>query len=450
MGSFLGKFGVVELRRLSSEMESVLHLDDATEDLVDSLAAVQRADTTELRMMLGRIVERDTMMYGIVVASTERGLIASSIADLSPSAVTVGPGRRVTLRRVVSEGGMRSEMRIAMVGRLLDPDDDADPRMVLLVPRTNTELSVDGTDVASPSERLTRRVGMALLVGSVVAALLTVLLSGRLTGRIEQLAVVTRDLGRGNLGARVPVAGGDEIADLATSFNEMAESLEKSESQRRQMVSDVAHELRTPLTNVVGLLEAARDGLRPIDDELIEVLQEEASLLRQLVEDLSDLALADAGDLALALGPVDIVAAVRSAVAGFDHRLQIKTVFPESPTTTVADPRRLGQIIRNLVQNAVTHSTDPGTVTVTVACIGGIVGITVSDHGTGIAPEHLDRIWERFYRVDPSRDRLTGGMGIGLSVAKRLIELMGGTISVESALGEGTTFAVQLPHHRGT
>jgi two-component system sensor histidine kinase BaeS len=226
----------------------------------------------------------------------------------------------------------------------------------------------------------------------------------------------------------------------------MAAGLEASERQRRQMVNDVAHELRTPLTNLIALVAAARDGLRPADDELLATLADEAGFLNRLVDDLRDLALADAGDLVLQRASVDVVQEARRAVASFAGAPRGVTVrlSGDIDTAAVADARRLGQVLRNLIQNAVTHSPDGGKVLVAVTGDAERVTIEVTDRGPGIGPEHLPHIWERFFRVDPSRSRATGGMGLGLSVARRLVEAMGGTIAVESEVGKGSRFTIKL------
>jgi two-component system sensor histidine kinase BaeS len=212
------------------------------------------------------------------------------------------------------------------------------------------------------------------------------------------------------------------------------------------MVSDVAHELRTPLTNLIALVAAARDKLRPADDELLVTLADEAGLLNRLVDDLRDLALADSGDLKLQCEPVDVVEEARRAVASFAGNERDVTVRLEgdASVTAIADARRLGQVLRNLIQNAMTHSPPGGVVQVVATRDTRQATITVIDQGSGISPEHLLHIWERFYRVDPSRSRTTGGMGLGLSVAKRLVEAMGGEIAVSSVAGSGTTFTVTL------
>lgn len=447
LGSLLGRWTVVELGRVSAELEHGRALDDITEQLADSLAPIGRDDADQMRELIIRMAARDTLARGAVVVSAARGLIATTVVGLTTNDVTVGPGRLVDLRYNKTTENSRTTVRLLATGRALDPPDEADPRLLLVLPAVTSRspIAEDLRPVVNATV-LKRRIALALVIGSVIAALATLVLSGQLTGRVEKLAEGVRSLGRGDLAARVPVEGGDEIAALASSFNAMAAGLEESEAQRRQMVSDVAHELRTPLTNLIALLEAARDGLRPADDELLAVLADEAGLLNRLVDDLRDLALADAGDLQMEHVPLDVVHEARRAVASFAGDQRGVTVRLEGvdAAPVQGDARRLGQVLRNLIQNAVTHSAHGGVVQVAVTRDTGRVTVAVIDNGPGIEPDQLTRIWERFYRVDPSRSRATGGMGLGLSVAKRLVEAMGGTIAVESVLGEGTTFRVVL------
>ena len=448
LGSLLGRWTVVELGRVSAEIERDRAVDGITEELADSLAVIPTANTEAMQGLLTRMASRDSLASGAVVLSAARGLIATPLPGLASTDVSVGPGREVEINYTARTENTRSILRFIGTGRSLDPVDSDDPRLLVVLPALAARLSApDHAMPASSVSLLKRRIVIALVIGSVIAALVTLVLSGQLTGRVEKLAEGVRALGRGNLSARVPVEGGDEIAALASSFNAMASGLEESESQRRQMVNDVAHELRTPLTNLIALVAAARDGLRPADEELLAILADEAGLLNRLVDDLRDLALADAGDLVLQREPVDVVPVTRRAVASFagDQRGVRVQFAGVTSAMAMTDASRLGQVLRNLIQNAVTHSPDGGVVEVEVATSAGQqVTIAVSDHGVGIAPEHLSRIWERFYRVDPSRDRTTGGMGLGLPVARRLVEAMGGEISVESTVGQGTVFQVAL------
>lgn len=448
LGSLLGRWTVVELGRVSAEIEHDRAVRDVTGELADSLAPIAPLDHDAMQALLTRMASRDSLATGAVVVAASRRLVATALPGLRAEDVTVGPGRQVHINYSNSTGNSRTMVRFLGPGRSLDPADTSDPRLLVLLPMAATRAAMPDHQLpAGTTGTLTRRIVIALVIGSVIAALVTVVLSGQLTGRVEKLAEGVHSLGRGNLSARVPVEGGDEIAGLASSFNAMAAGLEESEQQRRQMVSDVAHELRTPLTNLIALVAAARDGLRPADAELLDTLADEAGLLNRLVDDLRDLALADAGDLTMQREPVDVMQEARRAAASFAGDPRGVTVLPQGEESAVvtADSRRVGQVLRNLIQNAVTHSVNGGEVQVVVTRNAGRVTVAVIDRGTGIAPEHLSRIWERFYRVDPSRSRATGGMGLGLSVAKRLVEAMGGGIGVESALGRGTTFTVTLP-----
>jgi signal transduction histidine kinase/FixJ family two-component response regulator len=247
----------------------------------------------------------------------------------------------------------------------------------------------------------------------------------------------------------VELSGRDEVAQLATAFNSMADSIETNETRRRAMVSDVAHELRTPVANVRGYLEAAEDGVVPLDQSLVTSLLEEATLLQRLIDDLQDLALADAGKLRL--HPEDTDAAELSRQVAAAHRARADeagvtlTVDAPEPIEVHSDPVRLRQALGNLVSNAVRHTPAGGSVRVGARRDDGDVVLTVSDTGPGIAAEHLPNLFDRFYRVDESRSRATGGSGLGLAITKQLIEAHGGSIDVISAVGEGSVFSIRLP-----
>ncbi len=289
------------------------------------------------------------------------------------------------------------------------------------------------------------------LAGSAVLATatgVTVLAGRRLTRPICALTAAARRMGSGDHDARVEISGRDEVAQLATAFNSMAESIETNETRRRAMVSDVAHELRTPVANVRGYLEAAEDGVVPLDQSLVTSLLEEATLLQRLIDDLQDLALADAGKLRL--HPEDTDAAELSRQVAAAHRTHADeadvtlTVDAPAPITVHSDPVRLRQALGNLVSNAVRHTPAGGSVTVGARRDDDVV-LTVTDSGPGIAAEHLPNLFDRFYRVDESRSRATGGSGLGLAITKQLIEAHGGSVDVTSTLGEGSVFTLRLP-----
>lgn len=288
--------------------------------------------------------------------------------------------------------------------------------------------------------------GLAVLV---TATGITVLAGRRLTRPISALTAAARRMGSGDHDAHVEISGRDEVAQLATAFNSMAESIKTNETRRRAMVSDVAHELRTPLANVRGYLEAAEDDVVPLDQSLVTSLLEEATLLQRLIDDLQDLALADAGKLRL--HPEDTDAAELSRQVAAAHRARADgagvtlTVEAPEPIEVHSDPVRLRQALGNLVSNAVRHTPAGGSVRVGAHRADGDVVLTVSDTGPGIPAEHLPNLFDRFYRVDESRSRTTGGSGLGLAITKQLVEAHGGSVDVTSTLGRGSVFSLRLP-----
>ncbi|WP_242910899.1 HAMP domain-containing sensor histidine kinase [Actinomadura terrae] len=284
-----------------------------------------------------------------------------------------------------------------------------------------------------------------------VAGVVTVLAGGRLVRPIVALTAAAQRMAAGDHGVRVPARGGDEVARLAAAFNTMAASVGDSVRQRKALVSDVAHELRTPLANVRSHLEAAQDGVLPLDAALVRSLLEESDLLDRLVSDLQDLALADAGTLRVHPEERDAADIAGLAVAAHRARAEwsgvaVRVHAPPEPVMVRADPARLRQALGNLVSNAVRHTPEGGAVDVAVRRRPDGVVFTVADTGTGMAPEHLPHVFDRFYRADPSRNRATGGSGLGLAIAKHLVEAHGGRIEVASVPGRGSIFTIRLPH----
>jgi len=295
-----------------------------------------------------------------------------------------------------------------------------------------------------------RSVLLGALIAGAVAVVITLFMSRRIVKPVELLTAAARQMEKGDLTTRVNVKSSDEIGQLAHAFNAMADGLARQEQLRRNMVSDVAHELRTPLTNLRGYLEAAKDGLIQPDKALVDNLREEAMLLSRLVNDLQELALAEAGQLHLECQPVsvgDVARAIVQVLSPHAEERDISLVVhvPDDLPMAQADPHRVRQVLRNLLNNALDFTPQGGQVIVTAQPDGQWLSIQVSNTGPGILPAHLPYVFERFYRADPSRTRATGGAGLGLAIAKQLVEAHGGRVWVESTLGAGATFGFTLP-----
>ena len=292
-----------------------------------------------------------------------------------------------------------------------------------------------------------------LLGGSVAIAIafaLTFVLSRRISSPIGVLANAARRLGRGDLSQRVQSKGKGEIGVLAQAFNSMAADLEHAEQLRRNMIADVAHELRTPLSNIRGYLEAIHDRVVEPNAATIQSLNEETALLSRLVDELQELSLAEAGELKLVRHAENIAKLVKQAVNSWQPQVAAKGILlsldlPRNLPLVNVDRQRVNQVLHNLLENAVAHTGKGGTITMAAAKQGDWVEISVSDTGKGIPAEDLPNIFERFYRVDRSRTRATGGTGLGLTIAKRLVEAHGGEIAVQSELGKGSRFSFTLP-----
>ncbi|MGW2873010.1 sensor histidine kinase [Kitasatospora sp. NPDC001225] len=296
-----------------------------------------------------------------------------------------------------------------------------------------------------------RVVEVAALVLAVTVAITTAV-GLRLSRPLNALTRAARRMADGDLSARVTATGRDEIAGLAAAFNAMAERREQLEELRRAMVGDIAHELRTPLSNIRGWLEAVEDGVVTADGALTSSLLEEALLLQHLIDDLRDLAAADAGELALHREPVDAEDLLTQAATAHGALAQASgvTLVVDTDTATAgcelsADPVRLRQMVGNLVANAVRHTPAGGTVTLRTRPEAHALLIEVADTGNGIAPADLPLVFERFWRAEKSRNRQSGGSGLGLAIVRKLAELHGGAVHAASTPGTGSVFTVRLP-----
>ena len=298
------------------------------------------------------------------------------------------------------------------------------------------------------------------IAAGALGTLLVWLMSRHTLAPLRNLGAAARRLGQGDLSQRAETTGPNEIRELALSFNAMAEDLEEAERLRRNLTADVAHELRTPLSNIQGYLEAIKDGLVQPTPATIDTIHAQAIHLSRLVEDLRLLAQAESGDLELNLSSVQVGELLRGSMEAMRPRAEAKGIAlalqsdPALPSTSL-DVTRIAQVMDNLLENAITHTPEGGSVTVScrvsanafenVLEMEKVLELEVADTGRGIAPEDLPRLFDRFYRADPSRSRSTGGSGLGLTIARRLVEAHGGTIGAESVPGEGSRFTIRLP-----
>jgi signal transduction histidine kinase len=295
---------------------------------------------------------------------------------------------------------------------------------------------------------------IAVLAAAVAAVIVSVALSARLSRPIRRLAQASRRIAAGRYAERVVVTSADEIGELADSFNSMAASLETTERRRLELVGDVAHELRTPLATLDGYLEGLEDGVIKPADATWTLLRQETTRMSRLVNDLQELWRAEARQLPLTLEAVDVDAVVAAAVERFSSVAAERGVAIDLETrrphpSARADRGRLTQVVDNLLSNAVRYTAEGTTVIVDVQGDAESVTLSVADEGPGLTEDQRVKVFERFYRIDPSRSRALGGSGIGLAIAKALVGLMDGRIWAESeGPGRGATFRVVLPRVR--
>jgi signal transduction histidine kinase len=296
---------------------------------------------------------------------------------------------------------------------------------------------------------LDRSLLLATILIATIALLATWTLTRRIVGPIEELRGVARDLARGNLGRRVDTRGSDEVAELSRSFNSMAAELENQQVLRRNLVHDVVHELRTPLTALRCRVDSVTDGVSTDPRKEIADANEEIDHLERLVEDLYELALAEARELKFniseaPLGPI-LESAARAAGLEADSRLRMN--LNNAPIVR-GDVVRLRQVVLNILSNAARYTPPEGTITVNAFRREGEIVVEVNNTGSKLTPDELTHVFDRFYRADPSRQRATGGTGLGLTIVKNLVEAQGGRVWARSD-DSAVTFAFALPSQTG-
>ncbi len=310
----------------------------------------------------------------------------------------------------------------------------------------------------SPEASLLQRLGNVILYSTLgaigVALLLAALLARSITKPIRELTAATAAVAEGELGAQVPVRSKDELGQLAATFNHMSNDLARSTAARQQMTADVAHDLRTPLSLLLGYTEALQDGKLPGNGTTYAVMHDAAQQLQRLVDDLNTLAQADAGELPLMRRPADPKALLERSALTFMPRAEAQGVTlsveaaDDLPAVNV-DTDRLTQVLNNLVANALRYTPAGGRITLSAENAGRASDtlLRVSDSGSGIPPEDLPHIFDRSYRGDTSRQTQSGEAGLGLAIARSIVESHGGTIEATSTPSLGTTFTICLQRH---
>ena len=355
-------------------------------------------------------------------------LLASHLA-----VVVVGSGTVLVAVGIVAPGAFDTAMGHAMTG-IGDMND-----------------MMSGLVQTAFREAVQTALVIAVVASGFAAIIVSIALSTRLSRPISRLADASRRIAAGRYAERVHISSDDEIGELAVSYNTMADSLEATERRRLQLVGDVAHELRTPLTTLDGYLEGLEDGIIAPSTPTWKLLRGETARLSRLVNDLQELWRAEARQLPLNVADVDVEEQLRAARTRFaheaqEHGIEIRTRVGPGRLFVRADRDRLGQVLDNFVTNAIRHSPNGGEIMLSADRDRDEVTIAVADQGPGLTIEQIERVFERFYRVDPSRSRALGGSGIGLAISRALADAMGGRVdAVSEGPGHGATFLFVLP-----
>ena len=293
-------------------------------------------------------------------------------------------------------------------------------------------------------------IGLISLVMAIPTIIIGLFLMRRFVTPLAEVIVAARAVADGDLSTRVHAAGPDDLRALSDSFNHMAASLEQSDNERRNMLADIAHELRTPITVMRGRLEGIVDGIYEANPDQIVPALEETYLLERLVEDLHLLTLVETRQLHFEIKQVDLSDIVTHVIDLFqaeaeDKNITLKFEEPHQAAVALLDPQRINQVVGNLVSNALRYTPDGSNVALTIEKTSEKVVLTISDDGPGVPAEDLDNIFQRFWRGEKSRSRASGGAGLGLAIARQLVEAQGGQIHAENRKTGGLNISIQFP-----
>jgi signal transduction histidine kinase len=419
----------------------------------------------------------ESLMGSLPVPDTEHGMRGQGRGGGQGYGQGYGPGRgrgmggplggwdeRILLADL--DGRIVFDSTGAQIGQVLDPADltqgvpvVSQERRVGTLVILASQAGASGTPAADFLSALNQGICAAALIAGLIAIGLGIFLVRQITAPLRSLQSAAHAIAAGDLSQRVTATSRDELGDVARTFNQMAESLERDEKLRRYMMADIAHELRTPLTVMQGQVEALLDGVFPLTSEQLMPIHDQTVLMSRLVTDLRDLALAEAGKLNLERRPTDLGALARRVAAAVEPVAAEKGINlvvemrPDLPVV-LADADRLRQVLHNLLSNALRHTPAAGRIAIAVdkgaapkmsPSQAAALQVTVSDTGSGIAAEDLPYIFDRFYRADRARSQDDGGSGLGLTIARTIVESHGGRIWASSRPGRGTQIAFTVP-----
>ncbi|MDX6281644.1 MAG: two-component system, OmpR family, sensor histidine kinase BaeS [Kribbellaceae bacterium] len=440
----LGKLTYGPTGRPQVEGAPQYDLDQCPTDALGEITAPQLKAYTDLQNKVNACLARRGPVAPIKLSADltwtpSRGLISTQASR--PGVVKVGtekPSAVAPMPDPAAVDACMTASRRAQLTPYVAPP-------ALLFVSTRSEASAE-FDLSPANQKRIAGVAAAILG---ITVLIVAVGGIRLVQPLRALTKASRRMTSGDDNVRVKVRGIDEIGQLSLAFNELADARAKTESLRRAMVSDIAHELRTPLSNIRGWLEAVEDGVAQPDATFIASLSEEAALLQHILDDLRDLATADAGNLRIHPERVYLGLLLDQVAGTFRSQAEHAGITLSSATIgdieLEADPVRLRQAVGNLVANALRFTPAGGSVRIDGRVDGTEVVIDVTDTGAGIAAEDLPKVFDRFWRAEQSRNRHTGGSGLGLPIVRSLIEAHGGTATATSTLDEGSTFTVRLP-----
>lgn len=394
----------------------------------------------------------------IVALSLAKRLASGALADPPPDTMVV---RRTAIGEVSVEGVNLGVLPPDTPGRLPRwgvignhvwasiPTDDGGSLIVLYPSPTRGFLGRMSATLGFLQSEW-RPFLVAGAIAAVIALAISRWLARGMTQPLRDMAEAARRMETGDYSTRVHTNSRDEVGQLAVAFNRMSAELELLETSRRDLVANVSHELKTPITAIRAHLENLLDGVEEPNHEVLEVMLAQSERLGRLVEQLLDLSRLESGEVPLrreevSLGPLVTQVMSEIEVASADRDVDVRSDVPDDLPSIEADPERVHQVIFNLVDNAVRFTPEGGEVRIQAHRHNGSVEVSVADTGVGIPPEALPRLFERFYRVDPARAREDGGTGIGLAIARSVVEAHGGTIRAESEPGQGSTFTFDLP-----